>query len=345
MIGPTNSDRESLVKTVIWTPFGAYRRVEYQSESDLEQAIVQVQAKLFGSHRIYLDIKKKIGAKGGQRNIPDGYLIDLSSATPRLYVVENELAVHDPLRHIAVQILQFSLSYESEPRQIRTILFDALQALPDYKRQCQEYAVNYGYRNLDHLLDQMVYESPFAALVIIDEAPDDLQTILAKKFKFGVEILELSRFENGDGEHFYLFEPFLSDVDEDIEQAALSGGTQLGVEQLDTVVVPAHEDGFIETFLGENRWYAIRMHDTIRPQIRYLAIYRIRPTSAITHVAEVASIEPWKDTGKYVINFVGPAQEIHPIKYDKNGRVKALQNLRYTTLERLQTARTLDDLW
>jgi hypothetical protein len=52
-------------------------------------------------------VKKKIGKKGGLRNIPDGYLIDLSDAKPRLFVVENELAVHDPLRHIAVQILQF----------------------------------------------------------------------------------------------------------------------------------------------------------------------------------------------------------------------------------------------
>jgi hypothetical protein len=35
---------------------------------------------------------------------PDGYLIDPSGQVPRLYVVENELAAHDPLRHIAVQI-------------------------------------------------------------------------------------------------------------------------------------------------------------------------------------------------------------------------------------------------
>jgi len=55
--------------TVIWTPNGAYSIESYLNEADLENAILQVQADLFGHNRIYLDIKKKIGAKGGLRNI------------------------------------------------------------------------------------------------------------------------------------------------------------------------------------------------------------------------------------------------------------------------------------
>ncbi len=113
--------------SLIWTKNGAYRRVGYDNEPDLEAAILQVQTDLFGPDRIYLDIKKKIGAKGGLRNVPDGYLLDLSGRKPRLYVVENELASHDPLRHIVVQILEFSLSFETDQRAVKTILFDALQ--------------------------------------------------------------------------------------------------------------------------------------------------------------------------------------------------------------------------
>src|SRR5690242_103520 len=124
---------------VIWTRGGIYRRATYANEADLEAAIVRVQAELFGTNRIYLDVKKKIGAKGGLRNIPDGYLIDLTGQKPRLYVVENELASHDVLRHIAVQILQFSLSFESEPRAVKTILFDALQTQPEAKSRCEQY--------------------------------------------------------------------------------------------------------------------------------------------------------------------------------------------------------------
>ena len=43
------------------------------------------------------------------------------------------------------------------------------------------------------------------------------------------------------------------------------------------------------------------------------------------------SIEPWKDSGKYVVNFLHPAQPIGPIPLVKGGRVKALHTLRYTT--------------
>jgi hypothetical protein len=96
----------------------------------------------------YLDVKKKIGSKGGQRNIPDGYLSDISGQTPRLYVVEKEWAAHDPLRHIAVQILQFSLSFKDEPRRVKTILFDTLRELPFVKTKCEECAVRQGFRNL-----------------------------------------------------------------------------------------------------------------------------------------------------------------------------------------------------
>ncbi len=68
---------------VVWTKGGAFRRTKYGSEADLESVILEVQGELFGSDRIYLDAKRKIGAKGGQRNIPDGFLIDLSGGRPR----------------------------------------------------------------------------------------------------------------------------------------------------------------------------------------------------------------------------------------------------------------------
>src|ERR1700722_9393565 len=105
--------------SLIWTKGGSYRRIPYENEADLEKAIFEVQIELFGRDRIYLDVKKKIGTKGKLRNIPDGYLIDLGGRKPRLYVVENELAAHEPLRHIAVQILEFSLSFETDQRSSR----------------------------------------------------------------------------------------------------------------------------------------------------------------------------------------------------------------------------------
>src|SRR6266481_1150325 len=335
--------------STFWTPSGLFRRTGFQSESDLEAAINKVQNELFGSNRIYLDVKKKIGGKTGPRNIPDGYLIDLSGQRPRLFVVENELASHEPLRHIAVQILEFSLSFEAEPRAIKTILFDAVHKQPEAKSRCETYATSHGFRNLDHLLETLVFEGPFAALVVIDEIPENLENVLARRFQFGVEVLELARYENAAGEHVYKFEPFLADASEAVVESQKGEESpqksHIDFSLVDTVVVPARDEGFQDVFLKENRWYSVRIHGTMRPQVKYIAAYRVAPVSAITHIAPVRSIEPWKDTGKFVVDFTEPAHEIGPISLVKGGRAKALQNLRYTNREALEKAKTLDDLW
>jgi hypothetical protein len=114
---------------------------------------------------------------------------------------------------------------------------------------------------------------------------------------------------------------------------------------IDTVVIPAREDGFNEVFLGEQRWYAVRIQNTIQPKIKYIAAYQVAPVSAITHIAPIKSIEPWKDTGKLVVNFTDAAQEIGPITLVEGGRVRAPQSLRYTTRQRLESAKNLDDVW
>jgi len=215
--------------------------------------------------------------------------------------------------------------------------FDAIHEQPDLQATCEHYAAAHQFRNLDHLLECLVFEAPFAALVIIDELPENLENVLVREFRFGVEVIELARYQNGSGQCIYRFEPFLADLGQDVPEVETG--------EVDTVVVPARADGVEETFLGEHRWYAIRIHGTMRPQIRYIALYQVAPVSAITHVAPVKSIEPWKDAGKYVVNFAAPAQEIGPVALVKGGRVKALQNLRNTTRSRLETAKTLEDIW
>lgn len=117
------------------------------------------------------------------------------------------------------------------------------------------------------------------------------------------------------------------------------------IAEIDTVVVPAREDGFKKVFLGENRWYEIRMHHSVIPRMKYIAAYQVAPVSAITHWAPIKNIEPWQDTGKFVINFAKPAKEISPIPLIPKSRVKALQNTRYTSFDTLQKAKTLDEVF
>lgn len=333
---------------MLWTLHTEYHLEPFAREADLEAAIREVRPALFGPSRIYLDAKRRIGA-AGRTNIPDGYLIDLSSTKqPALYVVENELAKHDHLRHIAVQILQFSLAFETTPQVVISIVRNALDIDSQAQQRCEEYAQAHGFRNVDYLLEQMVYKGGFQALVIIDELPPELESVLIRSFKFGVELLTLTRYTNATGERIYQFEPFLADVV--VPSAALSGDTRrnddmraIDPSDIDTIVVPAQEEGFRKTALGEHRWYEVRIHGSYIPRVKHLAVYRVSPISAITHVAPVQSIEPWQNSGKYVLNFAEPLKEIGPLKLVPGGRIRAPQNIRYTSYERLVSATNLDE--
>ena len=80
-----------MVNNMLWTPEQSFYPSPFDKEAQLEEAILAVENTLFGNSRVYLDSKRLIGKKGKTRNIPDGYLIDLSSKKePRLYVGENE---------------------------------------------------------------------------------------------------------------------------------------------------------------------------------------------------------------------------------------------------------------
>ena len=334
--------------SVIWTPYGGYSRVDFEDEADLEKAILTVATALFGPGRIYLNVKKKIGKsipeKKVGKNIPDAYLLDLSSPIPRLYFVENELSSHHPSRHIAVQLVEFMSSFEDDRNGVRNILVATINADPLIKKICESYVTSQKLNSVEDLIHKLVFETDFAALVIIDEQSERLETILNKSIKFTVEVIEFARYENDHGDHMYSFEPFLAGLKSEVP---VSEGKELGKQmdlgEVDTVVVPARPDGFKKVFLGENRWYAVRVHASMKPQIKYIAAYQVAPVSGITHIAPVATIEPWQDSGKVVLNFGTPAKAVGPIKLLKGGKVHALQGLRYTNHEKLESAKTLDE--
>jgi hypothetical protein len=263
--------------------------------------------------------------------------------------VENELASHDPLDHVAVQILEFSLSFETSPFKLKAILKEALKASKLGLQMCEAYAAANGFENVDYLLERLIQrDNAFNALVIIDELDEELETLLLSRFKFPVEILTLRRFKSNQGQTAYEFDPFLADLAgpaKETEAHAAAGANEVDPSEFDTIVVPAQEEGFQETFIAENRWYQIRIHPSMVPRIRYIAAYRTAPVSAITHIAAVRDIVPWKEGPKYVLNFTDPATEIGPIKLvpKPNGTVKAPQAPRYTSYSKLMKATNLDE--
>lgn len=57
---------------MLWTPEKQYANDPFETESQLESAIAEVASSLFGPNRIYLDVKRLVGAKGKNKNVPDG---------------------------------------------------------------------------------------------------------------------------------------------------------------------------------------------------------------------------------------------------------------------------------
>ncbi len=323
---------------MLWNKDNRYIEIPYERESELEDAVNEVKDALFGSARIYLDDKKKIGKKGRTNNLPDGYLIDLTnSLEPKIFVVENDLSSHQHLKHIAVQILEFSLSFETSKVKVKNIIKEMLHKRKSEWTKCEDFARKNGYENVDYLLESIIHKKDsFNALLIIDELGDELETVLISRFKFPVEVITLKQFKNQKGEILYDFQPFLNEVTEYTEKVDIS--------EIDTIVVPAREDGFKEVFIDENSWYAIRLNASMIPKIKNIAAYQVAPISAITHIAEVKSIEQWKDTNKYILYFTEPAEKIKkvPLGITKG---KAPQSPRYSSKKRIVNANTLDSVF
>jgi hypothetical protein len=116
------------------------------------------------------------------------------------------------------------------------------------------------------------------------------------------------------------------------------------ISTLDTIIVPARSEGYDRVFLGQHRWYAIRIHEKQIPKLKYIAGYQVAPVAAITHIAEISSIHQFEDSDKMVVNFKAPAVAVGPIRRGNEDKV-IIQGPRYASHEKILAAKSLDDVW
>lgn len=112
-------------------------------------------------------------------------------------------------------------------------------------------------------------------------------------------------------------------------------------EFFDTVVFPAHEEGFRNVFLDENKWYYVRIREDRLPSLKYIAIYVSSPVSKITHYAKIKYFEFDENMQKYIIHLDGQAIELeNPVPL---GGISAASTRapKYTTLRKLLTGRPI----
>lgn len=320
-----------------------FRQKEYHYEKDFEQAVIDNYKYIFGDDTVYVDIKKRIGEKGN--SIPDGYLLDFSFPTdPRLYIIENELSVHDTYKHISSQLLKFADSYKTGGRDIKKHILNYLSKSPDKESFVESKLPILNYRNLDALLEYLIFEKSVSIIVVIDDNSSELRNVL-RNIAINTHVIEFKTFQNKAGELLHKFIPFNDEIKEYEILNMGRNDENCDISDIDTIVVPAQEDGFQQAFIGSNAWWQIRISSSMLEKIKYIAAYRTAPISAITHVAEVQRIEKYKDTNKYILIFKAPAKEIHHIRLDVGSRGKAPQSARYTNYKKLMSAQKLSDVF
>lgn len=327
----------------------SYQVFTHSLEKDFEACVVNLSSQLFGENSLYIDIKKKM-KNGDIVTIPDGYLIDSTDPNnPSLYIIENEIIAHDPFKHIGIQLLKFATCFDEAKVNVRKFLMDKIEKEASLLKRMSEFAENSRFRNIDNFLDHAVYK-PFKALVIIDEARPELHNIL-EKINADISVLELKTYINENEEFIYQFDT-LYDEAEELDVSTQAKGKTLTKEErakrrerrarCNTIVVPARKEGFESVFIRENRWYAIRIGAAMKERIKYIAVYQKAPVGAITHIAKIQEIKPYKDSGKYEVIFDGKAEEIKPLKVKNSS--KAPQGPIYAEKEKIDSAKSLDDL-
>ncbi|MCJ7650313.1 MAG: hypothetical protein MUP85_17015 [Candidatus Lokiarchaeota archaeon] len=181
---------------------------EYSEENEFEKHVIEHANEIFGSNSVYVDVKKRIG-ENNILTIPDGYLIDFSFETdPRLYILENELVTHDPYKHIGQQLLKFAISYKASGRNIKSFLLENILKDDLKKRIIEEGFKKAGYRNIDAFFEDIIFEKPVAAVVIIDQITSDLENVL-NQLTMKTDIIEFNTFmyENEIIHKFIPFQP------------------------------------------------------------------------------------------------------------------------------------------
>lgn len=112
----------------------------------------------------------------------------------------------------------------------------------------------------------------------------------------------------------------------------------------DTIVVPAQAEGFERAFIGANAWWAIRIAEKHRANLKWIAAYQVKPVGAVTHIAEIDHVEPYGDAGKFKVIFKGAAVPLpHAVPFG-DAISGAMQGPRYTTRTALLAAKSVKDL-
>jgi len=147
----------------------------------------------------------------------------------------------------------------------------------------------------------------------------------------------VNKFLN-ESEEFLLKEMGIN-VQEEIEEVRS--------QKYDTVIFSSKGRGFEETFLGEKEsscWYPCRVSEEREGKLKYIAIYRGAPVSAITHYAKIKKFEFDSVRNCKVCYFEGKPIAL-PNKIELGSKDGCFfVGSKYTTFDSLLNAKKADDI-
>jgi len=317
-----------------------YNLIEYENEKQLENLISQNADNIFGKSSCLLMTKKRIGNNSnGISTIPDGYLLDLSlHEEPMLYYVEVELSKHSVTKHIIPQLSKFHAASANDKQSIMNTILESINLNSEYKSRIRRFLEkSKKFENINALINHLVIETPLEVIIVIDNKVESIEEVL-NVLKVKTHIIEFNTYEL-EGDYIFNFEPFQNDI---LDSDPLANDLDL----IDTIVVPAREDGFQNVFLNENRWYSLRISDKVKSKLKYIAAYQTSPVKKITHYAEIKSIDNFENSGKLVVTFKDKAKELtKPLELGPGNNSGFLQAPRYTVFSKILSSKYANDLW
>ena len=177
----------------------------HPKENEMEKDFEKYYREIFGDGALYIPIKKLIGSR--IKKVTDGVMLDLDEkGRPSFWIVEIELASHDPESHIQSQVLGFlrALKHDTSIRILLNIVHEHLQnaGLGD---EDFDWATNFfhepsikmrprplqPYQYLDSLLHRKA-----GVIIVIDEVRPELKEIVETISEKGrVRVVEFRSFK------------------------------------------------------------------------------------------------------------------------------------------------------
>lgn len=116
-------------------------------------------------------------------------------------------------------------------------------------------------------------------------------------------------------------------------------------EDFDLVTFPAHDINFDIYFLGQHKWFEVRISNDKVNKLKYVALYVGKPVSGITHYGEISQIIDSGNNNKKIIILSGAPISLGRTVTLGSINSNAVRPPRYTTLKKLLNAREISDLF